>query len=103
MKVFSHQLRGIAHLLIFSQEEGKLLDTLSLFMTEREIKNIYERIKIVECLNNGLSQRKTCKKTGVAIATVSHGAKILKQTLFMSSLLQKVQRLDWWRHLFWRI
>jgi Trp operon repressor len=102
MNDVTQKAKGVAKFLLLSQEEGGLVDILPVLMTPIEIEKIYERIRILECLNDGLSQRKTLKKTGSAIATVTRGAKVLKQVPpFFGLLIKKAQHLDWWRHLFW--
>lgn len=95
--------KSISNLLQLAQEEAVLHEILPILMTPSEIENIYERVKILECLQNGLSQRKTLKKTeATAIATITRGAKVLKQVSpTLHSFFLKAQRLDWWRNLFW--
>lgn len=40
-------------------------------MTQKELKSFIERLEVAVQLNNGISQRKVAKTTGVSIATVT--------------------------------
>lgn len=81
------------------KEMQRLLDEL---LTDSEIAKIYERIKIVDTLLQGNSQRKTVQKTGAAIATVGRGVHLIKrQKILMPALLGKAKAHAWWRNLFW--
>ncbi len=77
----------------------RLLDDL---LTPAEVEKIYERVKIVDCLDQHMSQRKAYAKTGAAIATVSRGAFLLqKDELQLVDTLRSARKTAWWQALFW--
>jgi len=55
-----------------------LRDVLEDLLTPEEIKNIYERIMILQDLKTGLTQREIAKKLWVSSWTVSRWSRILK-------------------------
>lgn len=93
--------KAIANVLCLADEEqlAVLLDDL---LTDSEIEKVHERIKIIECLGQKLSQRETAKKTQAAIATVTRGAQLMKKPSFLlGSLIEKGLSKSWWRRAFW--
>lgn len=93
--------KAIANVLCLADEEtlAMLLDDL---LTDSEIDKVHERIKIIECLSQKLSQRETAKKTHAAIATVTRGALLMKKpTFILDTLIKKGQSKVWWQKLFW--
>lgn len=54
-------------------------EVLSELLSEREIKDIANRIEIIRRLEDGQNQRQVASDLGVGIATVTRGAKIIKQ------------------------
>ena len=86
-----------------AKNEEELVGLLHDLFTEAEMGKAHERIKIFACLNNGMSQRETKRKSHAAIATVSHGAKFLKNSAVMiAEILKVAQGMNWWGALFWR-
>lgn len=53
-------------------------NTLEDLLTPEEIKNIYERIMILQDLKSGITQREIAKKLWVSVGTVSRGSRILQ-------------------------
>lgn len=53
-------------------------NTLDDLLTPEEIKNIYERIMILDYLKSWLTQRDVAKKLWVSISTVSRWSRILQ-------------------------
>ena len=97
----SEKTRAIAKVLTLADEEtlALLLDDL---MTENEIDKIHERIKIIECLSQKLSQRETAQKAEAAIATVTRGAYLMKKPTFMlDTIIDEHHEKGWWKRLFW--
>lgn len=79
---------------------------LSLFLedifTNSELEKAYERIHIIDCLDQGLSQRKTLGKVGSAIATVTRGGMLMKKpNVILPKILKKARTQNWWKKLFW--
>ncbi len=62
-------------LLAHTDNPSQLSGLLEAIMTEKELEEIINRIKIFSYLQQGLPQREISVKLGVGIATVSRGAK----------------------------
>lgn len=93
--------QAIAKVFTLADEETLtlLLDDL---LTESEIDKIHERIKIIECLSQKLSQRATAQRTHAAIATVTRGASLMKKPTFvLDQIIHKSHTKHWWKKLFW--
>ncbi len=89
---------------MLAKNEDEVIGILHDLFTESEINKAHERVKIFACLNDGRSQRETKKLSNAAIATVSHGAKFLKNSaMIISQILKSAQNMNWWQKLFWRI
>jgi len=67
----TQQTKDLAKALLAITDEDTMLRFLRDIMTEPEIKEIAGRFSAAQALSSGLSQRKTAKKTGVSIATVT--------------------------------
>lgn len=63
----------------------RLCDVLGELLSEREIKDIANRIEIIKRLEAGQNQRQIASDLGVGIATVTRGAKIIKDRQKLSS------------------
>lgn len=99
----NEKLQGIAKLIGLSSGEYELIRLLDDLLTDAEIDKIHERIKIVACLKDGLSQRDAQKKTEAAIATVTRGASLLKKPQFiLDRVITSAQKMSWWYKLFWQ-
>lgn len=96
------KLKAINKILQVPQTDADREALLSDLLTESEIDKIHERVQIVECLQRGLSQRETSKKSGAAIATVTRGAGLMKKPgLVLDTVIQNNHTLAWWHRLFW--
>lgn len=62
-----------------------LSEVLKELLSEREIKDIANRIEIIKRLEDGQNQRQIASDLGVGIATVTRGAKIIKERQKFSS------------------
>ena len=62
--------------------EKKLENLLTGLLTEKEIEELAERIRIVQLLKKGVSQHEIAATLKVGVATVSRGAKELKEGNF---------------------
>ena len=58
-----------------ADQMGKLLQD---FLTPQELEDLVLRWEIIKLLNTGMPQREIAQKLGVAIGTVSRGARELK-------------------------
>ena len=96
------QKKALANLFRQSKNSPQLMQLLEDLLTPAEIEKIYERVKIIDCLDQNLSQRKTLAKTGAAIATISRGAMLLQKHQVQLAKLVKISRkYTWWHTLFW--
>ena len=99
----NYKTQAVTKVLMLTKKEEDLHALLHDLFTESEIQKAYERIKIFECLALGMSQRETVKKSGTAIATVSHGAKFLKNSsLIIRKVLDSARTKGWWNKLIWK-
>ena len=85
----------LAYLLSSITDTEQMAGLLQAFLTPQELEDLVLRWEIVKLLNTGLPQREIAKKLGVAIGTVSRGARELKygHNGFME-LLAKLQERD---------
>ncbi|NQV50432.1 MAG: helix-turn-helix domain-containing protein [Candidatus Marinimicrobia bacterium] len=75
-QVYTHQeLAGILSSISDEEEMGKLLQD---FLTPQELEDLVLRWEIIKLLHTGMPQREIAKQLGVAIGTVSRGARELK-------------------------
>lgn len=103
MKIKNKKLQGLAKVLMLAKKEEELVGLLHDLFTESEIEKAHERIEIFACLNSGMSQRETKKKAHAAIATVSHGAKFLRNSaVIIHKILDFAKNMNWWNRLFWQ-
>ncbi len=73
---FSHiELANLLSAINDEQQMGKLLQD---FLTPQELEDLVLRWEIIKLLHKGLPQREIAKNLGVAIGTVSRGARELK-------------------------
>ncbi|MDH5596629.1 MAG: trp operon repressor [Candidatus Peregrinibacteria bacterium] len=95
--------QGLAKLLFMAQTESEMVGLLHDIFTQAELSKAHERVKIFACLQDGLSQRETQKKSSAAIATVTHGAQFLRDSaLVIRNIITQAQEESWWNKLFWR-
>ena len=73
-------------------------------LTESELTKVYDRIKILDSLESGASQRETLDRVGGGIATISRGAAMVKAEKFniFAGILAEARLQSWWNKLFWR-
>ncbi len=100
----SLMLNAISNFLSLAKSREISIELLENLLTDSEIKKIYDRIKILDCLEKNFSQRATLKKVGGGIATVSRGAQLVKSENFATfkKLLANARQQSWWQTLFWR-
>lgn len=63
---------------LHADNEQQLFEKLDCLLTPTELYELNNRIKILQMLQQGMPQRAIAKELGVAIATVSRGARALK-------------------------
>ncbi len=68
----------LCDLLSSTQEYKQLSALVRQLFTESELSELDNRIKIITLLRSGLTQRQVANELKVGIATVSRGAKALK-------------------------
>ncbi len=75
-QTYTHdELAGILSSISDEKQMGKLLQD---FLTPQELEDLVLRWEIIKLLHQGLPQREIAKELGVAIGTVSRGARELK-------------------------
>ncbi len=75
-QTYTHQeLAGILSSISDEEEMSKLLQD---FLTPQELEDLVLRWEIIKLLHTGMPQREIAKQLGVAIGTVSRGARELK-------------------------
>ena len=62
-----------------SQDKAFITEVMAALLTEKEQKEIANRIQIFSLFQQGLPQREIAERLGVGIATVSRGAKAYTQ------------------------
>ncbi|MCF7825376.1 MAG: trp operon repressor [Candidatus Marinimicrobia bacterium] len=70
-----HELASILSSISDEKQMSKLLQD---FLTPQELEDLVLRWEIIKLLHQGLPQREIAKELGVAIGTVSRGARELK-------------------------
>ncbi|MBT3228182.1 MAG: transcriptional regulator [Candidatus Marinimicrobia bacterium] len=68
----------LAHILTSITEAKQMSELLQDFLTPQELEDLVLRWEIIKLLHKGLPQREIAKELGVAIGTVSRGARELK-------------------------
>lgn len=70
--------RELAKILANIKDEKAMVDFLDDLLTSAEVEELPKRLQIIKQLSRGVSQREVAKNLGVGIATVTRGAKELK-------------------------
>jgi len=68
----------LAAILTSIKDEDQMGRLLQAFLTPQELEDLILRWEIVKLLHKGMPQREIAKQLGVAIGTVSRGARELK-------------------------
>lgn len=68
--------------LLRADSKDKMQNLLLGLMTTKEIEEFAERIRIVQLLKKGVGQHDVAAKLGTGVATVSRGAKEIKEGKF---------------------
>lgn len=93
---------AIAKLLLLAKSSPEMVLLIDDLLSREEIEKIYQRVRIVDCLDKNFSQRATLAKTGAAIATVTRGAELMRKgRLRLPKTIQKARECAWWDALFW--
>ena len=100
----STKIKALVEFLALPKSRENLETVLETILTDKEIGKIYNRVKILDSLDRGSSQRQTIDSIGGGIATVTHGAQITKSPKFkiFAGILDEARLQTWWRKLFWR-
>ncbi len=100
----SAKTKALVSFLTMPKSRENLENVLETLLTNSEITKIYDRIKILDSLESGLSQRETQERVGGGIATISRGADMVKAPKFniFAGILESARLQTWWRKLFWR-
>lgn len=98
----AEKIKALNALLMVSMSQKNSESLLNDLLTESEINKIYERVQIIDCLKQGLSQRTVAEKTKSGIATVTRGAHLLKRKdLVIDKVIDQSSQMAWWHKLFW--
>lgn len=73
-----HSHTELAQILATIQDESQMANLLQAFLTPQELEDLVLRWEIIKLLHAGVPQREIAKQLGVAIGTVSRGARELK-------------------------
>lgn len=73
-----HSHSELSRILSSIQDEEQMGELLQAFLTPQELEDLVLRWEIVKLLHKGVPQREIAKSLGVAIGTVSRGARELK-------------------------
>jgi len=100
----SAKIKALVSFLAMPKSRENLDIVLENLLTSSEITKIYDRIRILDCLERGLSQRETQERVGGGIATISRGADMVKAPKFniFAGILAEARLQSWWNTLFWR-
>lgn len=75
-------IKLLVETLSHADSKEKLENLLEGILTPKEIEELAERIRIVQLLKKGISQHDIAGKLRVGVATVSRGAKEIKEGKF---------------------
>lgn len=70
--------KEIAALLSAITDQAQMTQLLQAFLTPQELEDLVLRWEIIKLLGTGMPQREIAKQLGVAIGTVSRGAREMK-------------------------
>jgi len=70
--------KELAQIFLKVKSDKDITKLFSIFTTSKEYEEILNRLRILNMLNQGVSQREIAKKLGVGIATVTRGSSELK-------------------------
>jgi Trp operon repressor len=73
-----HSSAKVAKVLRRAESESELKKLLTDLLTPAELKDVHERIQIVEALLAGESQRSVAAKLGMSISKVSRGSRLIQ-------------------------
>jgi len=73
-----HSHTELAQILATIHDESQMAKLLQAFLTPQELEDLVLRWEIIKLLHAGVPQREIAKQLGVAIGTVSRGARELK-------------------------
>ena len=71
-------MEDLVNYLLAQQDPEKMEKALLRLLTQSELVDIGNRLKIIEMLEEGIPQRKIAEILGVGIATVTRGSNALK-------------------------
>jgi TrpR family transcriptional regulator, trp operon repressor len=78
---------NIAYLLASISDPGEMNRLLDEILTPTEKENLVKRWRLIEPLNQGVSQRVIAQQLGVSLCKITRGVKILKQPQSMTCQL----------------
>lgn len=81
-KAEEKDMRLLVESLFKADSKEKMENLLLGLMTTKEIEEFAERIRIVQLLKKGIGQHDVAAKLGTGVATVSRGAKEIKEGKF---------------------
>ena len=99
----SAKIKALVEFFSMPKSRKNLDIILENLLTDSELTKIHDRIKILDSLESGLSQRDTLDRIGGGIATISRGAAMVKAKKFniFAGILESARLQSWWRKLFW--
>lgn len=83
-------LEKISTFILLNNSKDSLKASLAALLTPKEITELATRIEIVKLLKQGVAQHKIAKKLGVGVATVTRGAKELKNGKFDQVTIENI-------------
>ncbi len=96
-KIKEQQIDKLLNVILTINDKKELKDFLRGILTPTELEDIAKRLEIVVRLLKGQTQRKIADDLGVGIATVTRGARELKQNRFkfLKRLMKTRGNLIW--------
>lgn len=76
---FGKSLELVAKVLYQAKDEQQLGQLLEDLMTTQEIEDCAERVRLMQLLREGKTQRDIAEELGISITTVNRGSRVLKQ------------------------
>lgn len=79
MNTLKPELTALLDTLLAAKNQASMAECLNQLLTPTELEEVAKRLQIITMLEAGMPQRKIAEQLGVGIATVSRGARALKQ------------------------
>ncbi len=94
MNTHNRQLQRLIDVLCSISTSREMQAVLECILTDNELKEIENRLRILEMLEQGIPQREIASTLGVGVATVTRGAYAIRNGNFsvLNQYMQKILR-----------